>query len=255
MSWVWPVVLRTGLPDGSTLVLRPLVRSDREAWEEVRGRNARWLAPWESTVPGRPPGRTSFHRLRRGLDRAARDGYLLPLVLEVGGRLVGQVQLFDVLGGARSSGLVGYWLDEDATGHGYATWAVARLVDHALGPVGLHRVEVAIRPENTASLGVAERLRLPRRGCAAASCTSTVAGPTTAASRSWPRTCGPGGMPTAGWSRCSGATGARTPGHPGRRRRHGTTRLPHVTPETCATLRAPDARSGDGPLAWRTCPA
>src|SRR5690606_28488269 len=48
--------------------------------------------------------------------------------------------------------------------HGYATWAVARLVDHALGPVGLHRVEVAIRPENTASLGVAERLRLPEEG-------------------------------------------------------------------------------------------
>ena len=164
MSWAWPVTLTTVLPGGSTLVLRPLARSDREAWQEVRARNARWLAPWESTVPGRPAGRTPFTRLRRSLERAARDGFLLPFVVEADGRLVGQVQLFDVLGGARSSGLVGYWLDEEATGHGYATWAVALLIDHALGTAGLHRVEVAIRPENTASLRVAERLRLPEEG-------------------------------------------------------------------------------------------
>lgn len=163
-TWSWPVTLRTTLPDGAALVLRPLARSDRGAWEEVRTRNARWLAPWESTAPGRPTVHPPFHRLRRSLDRAARDGLLLPFVIEADGRLLGQVQLFDVLGGARASGLVGYWLDERATGRGYATWAVALLVDHALGSVGLHRVEVAIRPENAASLAVAARLRLPEEG-------------------------------------------------------------------------------------------
>ena len=164
MTWSWPVSLRTALPGGAALVLRPLARSDRGAWEEVRARNARWLAPWESTVPGRPGPPATFSRLRRSLDRSARDGLLLPFVVDVDGRLVGQVQLFDVLGGARSSGLAGYWLDERATGHGYATWAVALLLDHALGPVGLNRVEVAIRPENEASLAVAARLRLPEEG-------------------------------------------------------------------------------------------
>jgi ribosomal-protein-alanine N-acetyltransferase len=36
--------------------------------------------------------------------------------------------------------------------------AVAIAVDHSFGVVGLHRVEVNIRPENTASLRVVEKL-------------------------------------------------------------------------------------------------
>lgn len=153
------------MPSGELLTLRPLRRSDRAEFEAVLAANAGWLAPWESTTPGAPPrgtprARTPFHRLRRHADRAARDGLLLPLVVDVDGRIVGQVQLFDLLWGARRTGWAGYWLARGETGRGYATWALATLLDHALLEVGLHRVEVAIRPENAASLAVVERLAL-----------------------------------------------------------------------------------------------
>ena len=69
-----------------------------------------------------------------------------------------------MLWGARRSATAGYWLAREATGHGFATWALAALLDHALLEVGLHRVEVSIRPENTASLRVVERLALPEEG-------------------------------------------------------------------------------------------
>ncbi|SOC53994.1 GNAT family N-acetyltransferase [Ornithinimicrobium cerasi] len=168
MSWAWPVTLRTVLPGGRLLTLRPLERADRAAWEEVRARNDAWLAPWESLAPGEGRGVTPFGRLRRGFDRAARDGAVLPFVVVVDGTLVGSMHLFDVMWGSRRTGSAGYWLDRDATGHGYATWALALLVDHALLGVGLHRVEVNIRPENTASLAVVRRLAIPeeavRRG-------------------------------------------------------------------------------------------
>ena len=36
--------------------------------------------------------------------------------------------------------------------------AVAMAVDHCFGPVGLHRVEINIRPENAASLRVVAKL-------------------------------------------------------------------------------------------------
>lgn len=164
MSWRWPVELAHALPSGERLTLRPLARGDRAQWVELRERNRAWLGRWESSVPGEQGAPLPFHRLRRVLDRAGRDGLALPLVIDVDGRLVGQVQLFDLLWGARRSGSVGYWLGEASTGRGYATWAVAALVDHALLDAGLHRVEVAIRPENHASLRVVERLGLPEEG-------------------------------------------------------------------------------------------
>lgn len=164
MSWRWPVSVRTVLPSGRLLTLRPLERGDRPAWEDVRRRNQAWLERWESSVPGDARGPVTFRRLRRGLDLAAREGVLLPFVIDVDGRLVGQMQLFDVVWGARATGWAGYWLDEAQTGRGYATWALATLVDHALTSAGLHRVEVGIRPENTASLAVVGRLGLPEEG-------------------------------------------------------------------------------------------
>jgi ribosomal-protein-alanine N-acetyltransferase len=164
VTWRWPVTLRTQLPGGALLILRPLVRADRAAWESVRRRNGDWLGPWESTVPGQGHGQTPFGRLRRGFDQAGRQAVMLPLVIDVDGTLVGQVQLFDVLWGARATAAAGYWLDEAATGRGYASWSLALALDHALLTAGLHRVEVAVRPENTASLGVVQRLRLPEEG-------------------------------------------------------------------------------------------
>ncbi|QFG67709.1 GNAT family N-acetyltransferase [Ornithinimicrobium pratense] len=171
MTWRWPVALRQELPSGERLTLRPLVRKDRAEFEAVLGANAGWLRPWESTTPGTAahgtpavPVRPPFHRMRRSADRAARDGLHLPLVIDINDRIVGQVQLFDVLWGARRTGWAGYWLAREETGRGYATWALATLVDHALLDVGLHRIEVAIRPENTASLAVVARLSLREEG-------------------------------------------------------------------------------------------
>ena len=42
--------------------------------------------------------------------------------------------------------------------------ALALLIDHCFAKVGMHRVEVDIRPENTASLRVVEKLGLRREG-------------------------------------------------------------------------------------------
>ncbi|HET6627202.1 MAG TPA: RimJ/RimL family protein N-acetyltransferase, partial [Nocardioidaceae bacterium] len=52
--------------------LRPLARSDRRAWKEVRARNADWLKPWEATVPrGDASVPKTFRALVRDLRRQA----------------------------------------------------------------------------------------------------------------------------------------------------------------------------------------
>ncbi len=162
--WTWPRELHTRRPGGPLITLRPLERRDRTNWRDLRERNSAWLQPWESTPPRAVPVVPHFGRMRRSYDRAAKEGRLVPFVIDVEGALVGQMHLFDMQWGARCSGSAGYWLDERATGQGIATWALAMAMDFGLTHVGLHRIEVNIRPENTASLAVAQRLALPEEG-------------------------------------------------------------------------------------------
>ena len=79
-------------------------------------------------------------------------------VVEVDGEFAGQVTLYKVVGGSAQFGSVGYWIDGRFAGRGIIPLAVAMVVDHAFSGLGLHRVEIAIRPENSNSLRVVEKL-------------------------------------------------------------------------------------------------
>jgi ribosomal-protein-alanine N-acetyltransferase len=53
---------------------------------------------------------------------------------------------------------LGYWVDRERAGKGIAPTAVAMATDHCFRHLGLHRMEINIRPENQASLRVVEKL-------------------------------------------------------------------------------------------------
>ncbi len=53
---------------------------------------------------------------------------------------------------------LGYWVDQARAGRGIAPAAVALATDHCFGKLGLHRMEINIRPENAASLSVVRKL-------------------------------------------------------------------------------------------------
>jgi ribosomal-protein-alanine N-acetyltransferase len=141
------------------VALRPIERYDRQAWQEVRSRNVTWLARWEAT---RPPGDEAppltFKAMVRELRRQAAEGRTLPVALLVDGAFAGQVTVSNIVGGSARFASIGYWIDQRHAGKGYMPIAVALAADHCWFGLGLHRVEVAIRPENTASLRVAEKL-------------------------------------------------------------------------------------------------
>lgn len=54
--------------------------------------------------------------------------------------------------------MIGYWVIPEVAGRGVATTAVALVTDYLFNFYGIHRVEIAIRPENTASLRIVEKL-------------------------------------------------------------------------------------------------
>lgn len=149
------------------LGLRPLRGSDRRAWTEVRGRNRWWLQEWEATLPPEsPPGHPSYRSMMRELRRQVSEGRCLPFALTVDGELAGQVTVSNIVLGSAMFGAVGYWIDERHAGHGFVPTAVALVIDYCFDHVGLHRLEVAIRPENVASLRVVEKLGLVEVGYA-----------------------------------------------------------------------------------------
>jgi ribosomal-protein-alanine N-acetyltransferase len=89
---------------------------------------------------------------------------MLPFMITYGGRLVGQMNVSNVVHGALRSCTVGYWIDNVIAGRGITPTALAVAIDHCFVAVGLHRVEVDIRPENRPSLRVVEKLGLRREG-------------------------------------------------------------------------------------------
>lgn len=156
----WPVELRGASPSGELVVLRPLRRSDRRVFGEVRRDNEAWLGPWEATVPDQSPVDQSagFRGFVRRLDAEARAGRMLPFVIEVGGALCGQVTLSTIVMGSFRSCTAGYWVSRRVAGRSIAPTALALAGDHGFRDVGLHRLEVNIRPENAASLAVVAKL-------------------------------------------------------------------------------------------------
>jgi [ribosomal protein S5]-alanine N-acetyltransferase len=108
--------------------------------------------------------KASWGSLVATLRANARAGTAIPLVIVYGGRLVGQVNASNIFRGVLRSASVGYWIDSAAAGRGIMPTSVALIIDHLLGPVGLHRVEINIRPENTNSLRVVEKLGLRQEG-------------------------------------------------------------------------------------------
>lgn len=158
----WPVVLTAG-----EVTLRPFDHADADAWRVARQRSSSWLAPWDATVPPGGEGRpASFRSLVRTLKRSARKGAAFPFAIDVDGRFAGQVTVSNIVRGSAQFASVGYWIDRAYAGRGIMPRAVALAIDHCFTTARLHRIEIAIRPENSNSLRVVEKLGLHEVGYA-----------------------------------------------------------------------------------------
>ena len=102
----------------------------------------------------------------RAMHREARAGRQLPFAVEYDGEFVGQLTVNNIVRGSAQFASIGYWIDQEHAGKGIMTRAVAMAIDHCFGPIGLHRIEVAIRPENVSSLRVVEKLGINEIGFA-----------------------------------------------------------------------------------------
>lgn len=158
----WPAVLSHG-----AVTVRPLDRTDAKAWTEARRRSAAWLHQWDATVPPGSSARpTTFASLVRRLRRQAKRGVTYPFAIEVDGVFAGQVTVNNIVRGSAQFASIGYWIDQRFAGRGVMPLSVALVIDHCFTTARLHRIEICIRPENSNSLRVVEKLGINEIGYA-----------------------------------------------------------------------------------------
>jgi ribosomal-protein-alanine N-acetyltransferase len=152
---------------GGLVGVRPVRLRDGGAWAAIRSRDERHLAPWEPDTPGLWAQRNTVAEwpARWGALRSlGRRGLGLPFAITVDGEFAGQVMVGNVVRDPLWSAYVGYWVGSHAVLGGVTTAAVALVLDHCFGPVGLHRIEATVRPENIASRRVLEKLGFREEG-------------------------------------------------------------------------------------------
>jgi len=144
------------LSDGA-VTIRPIRLKDTRALERALVDNRGWLRQWEATNPHGPLSfdvRASI----RSLQANARAGLGLPYAIEYNGEFAGQLNVSSISYGSLSSATIGYWVSEEFAGKNVTPTAVALATDHCFFGLGLHRMEICIRPENAPSLRVVEKL-------------------------------------------------------------------------------------------------
>lgn len=144
--------------------LRPVHKRDHSEWATVRNRNRDWCGPWDPTPPpGGPDRPRDFASMIRGFNHQARRGETIPWFVwhrDPGEDyvLAGQLTVSGITYGSARWANIGYWVDHQRAGRGIIPLAVAMATDFCFEGIGLHRIEIAIRPENKKSLRVVEKL-------------------------------------------------------------------------------------------------
>jgi [ribosomal protein S5]-alanine N-acetyltransferase len=149
-------ILSQTLEHGS-VTIRPIRLRDARVLERELLNNRGWLRKWEATNPHAPMSFDVRSGIR-SLQANARAGFGLPFAIEYEGQFAGQLNVSSITYGSLSSATIGYWVSERFAGKNVTPIAVALATDYCFFQVGLHRMEICIRPENAASLRVVEKL-------------------------------------------------------------------------------------------------
>ena len=153
---------------GARIYLRAPQGGDWRVWSEVRTASRKFLEPWEPTWPKGAVSRAAYrHRLRRQA-RESRDdnGYSFFIFRAADDALLGGVTLSNLQRGVAMSCSLGYWVGEQYARQGFMSEAITRLLPFVFDTLGLHRLEAACLPSNTASQGLLRKLGFHEEGYA-----------------------------------------------------------------------------------------
>jgi [ribosomal protein S5]-alanine N-acetyltransferase len=134
---------------GSRVELRDLVPADRDAFLEMVRESRELHRPW--TYP--PERADQFDDL---FARSRREDFVCLLACRIhGGEIAGVFTISQIVRGAFQSAYLGYYARASLARRGLMREAMEQLLDHAFGPLALHRLEANIQPGNLPSIALA----------------------------------------------------------------------------------------------------
>jgi ribosomal-protein-alanine N-acetyltransferase len=143
---------------GERVHLRHPSPEDEDSFIAAVRASRRLHRPW-AQLPDSP---AAFATLIERQDVPSEEVYLI--CLNEGGALVGMANLGQIFFGHLRGAYLGYSVFVPHDGQGLMTEGIRLVLRQAFGPVGLHRVEANIQPENARSIALVERLGFRREG-------------------------------------------------------------------------------------------
>lgn len=143
---------------GPRVVLRRTCAEDAAEYRAVRAHSAELHRPWITLGPSRLDldYDWGFRRWRSDLVEDRRAPFFV--ARREDGVLVGGIALSEIVRGDFQSAYCGYWASREHARQGYMTEGLGLLLDHAFGPLGLHRIEANIQPNNPRSIALVRRV-------------------------------------------------------------------------------------------------
>lgn len=148
----------TAALETARLVLREPVDEDAPALLAYYVRNESRLAPWEPEHVGSVAHHLRWIAWRRGESATDHGRSFLAFDRADPAPLVAVINLYNIARGTSHSAMLGYSLDGEYEGRGYAREAVEAVVRYAFDTLNLHRVSADYQPHNERSAGLLKRL-------------------------------------------------------------------------------------------------
>lgn len=149
----------TYLAEGPRTAIRPFAPADADEFT-ARARESRELhRPW--LFPPADPAAYAAYAAAL-IEDPAKAGFLVCERNGAAGRpadgaIAGFINVNNIVLGGFRCGALGYGGFAHATGRGLMGEGLGLVIGHAFGPLGLHRLEVNVQPDNAASIALVRR--------------------------------------------------------------------------------------------------
>lgn len=153
---------------GKNIYVRPFTKEDAAALLGLQQENRRFFERFSYernedfyTLEAQQERIKSFQK-----DWQGDESYQFGILKKEDDKLIGTINLFQVLRGSLQSAFIGYFLDQQHNGKGYTTEAAQLVVQYAFVELNLHRIEAGVMPHNIGSIRVLEKAGFHKEGIA-----------------------------------------------------------------------------------------